>query len=111
MNNRGLGIRGAWVLGINRNEPVGNLTDPTLIVVEPGEVVGKDLDETESNTLDTTIQSTSNLTLGHLLVAGHTNQLTLLGDGPLLSLAGRLDGDDEASCRHFDYNELSASWS
>ena len=115
MNNRGLRIRGAWELGINRNEPVGNLADPSLTIVESSEVVGKDLEETETNALNTAIQSTSNLALGHLVMTGQANHLTLLSDAPLLSLARRLNGDDKVgtstSGRHFGYDELSVSWS
>jgi hypothetical protein len=85
MNNRGLRII-PWVR-INRNEPVRDLTDPLLPVVESSEMVGEDLKKAETNALDTTVQGTSNLALEHLVVTGHTNHLTLLGDAPLLSLS------------------------
>jgi hypothetical protein len=85
----------AWELGINRNEPVGNLADTLFAVVEPSEMLSKDLEETETNALNTTIQTTSNLTIGHLVMTGQANHLTLLGDAPLLSLTGLLDGYGE----------------
>jgi hypothetical protein len=66
MNNRGLRIRAGWVLGINRNEPVRDLADPSLSIVETGEMLGEDLEETEPNTLNTTIQDSSDIVLRQL---------------------------------------------